>query len=195
MQHTGVHTSIPRYKKRSVTKARPRLRTNHWINHFPYDSLPANAIKHRGGDTVVDPSVWRKRPWEFDVRTVPPEAFRGNLKVYEGIRDHEHSLWRANKQAASSTIALCCRLELPLVACMCVHVHVRADMYGDPLHPQEPPPLFTSASARPPSNVQPFLIASSTVRALNYGVAQASTQPDHLPSGYAARAHIRYVHF
>lgn len=79
---------------------------------------------------------WTKRSKETSLgvwrQNDTTKAFRGNLKVYEGIRDHGHSLWRANKQAASSAIALCCRLELPLVACVWVRT---GTLYTPRSHP------------------------------------------------------------
>lgn len=113
------------------------------------------------------------------------EAFRGNLKVYEGIRDHEHSLWRANKQRASSAIALCCRLELPLTVCVRVHAET-------PYTPRSYlPPLFTSASAPFHRSTLPYCkFYGSCIKLWSCPGIDPT-----LPSGYAARAHIRYVHF
>lgn len=153
---------------------------------IPVRTIPSNAIKHREREIErllaqthskeTSLGVWRQNG--------TTKAFRGNLKVYEGIRDHEHSLWRANKQGASSAIALCCRLELPLTVCVYVC------MQGPPTPPGATP--LYSPPPQPPSTVQPFLIASSTVRALNYGVAQASTQPYHLDMR-PARIYAMYI--
>lgn len=154
---------------------------------IPVRTIPSNAIKHREREierllTQTHSKETSLGVWRQNGTT---KAFRGNLKVYEGIRDHEHSLWRANKQGASSAIALCCRLELSLTVCVYVC------MQGPPTPPGATPPLFTSASAPFHRSTLPYCkFYGSCIKLWSCPGIDPT-----LPSGYAARAHIRYVHF
>lgn len=110
---------------------------------------------------------------------------------------------------ASSAIALCRRLKLSF-AYVCEYAHGETPCHTGP--PFSPRSIPKSASPRrvtlllhppqeprghqPPARRSPFLIASSTVRALNYGVAQASTRPNpptHHLDMRPARIYAMYI--
>lgn len=116
---------------------------------------------------------------------------------------------------ASSAIALCRRLKLSFRVRVCARVCTRRDSvpHWSPFSPRSIPksasprlatlllPLLPSSTRapRPPTTRSPFTLPYCKFHGPCIKLWSCPgidpTQPAHPPSGYAARAHIRYVHF
>lgn len=138
------------------------------------------------------------------------------MKVCEGIRESNagisplESPTATFEQVARSRYAADWNYRLRRCARVCTETPHRTvppsarETPPSPPHLSEPPttkpPVSSFSSTKapwpPPARRSPFLIASSTVRALNYGVAQASTRPNpptHHLDMRPARIYAMYI--
>lgn len=103
-----------------------------------------------------------------------------NYRLYIGVCEYAHG---DSLRTAHHSSFLQPSSSLPLA---CSHPPSSPHLAGPPSstspssHRTSSPLLLSTKAPRPPALARrsPFLIASSTVRALNYGVAQASTRPN-----------------